>query len=336
MTLREVADACGVSVSTASNALTGRGRLSPETRAHVRAVAERLGYAPDPLAARLSSRRFSRSNERVGLTVLFLCDVSIRTGALALAAMRQRAARLGYVVKSETLPKDRGKLPALLRKWRTQGVAGLIFGRLTAPLPTELEEWGSFALAACAGTAFVPPCHRVNLDPLQTVLCCWGRLRSKGYRAIGLAIGRHDVEVEDDHLRLAGALLANARRGPGEREVPLFLGVLNSDGAGLRAWFAEHRPDAVVGFTSKMLFDLEQGGWRSPRDFAFASLHCMKFIESVSGHDWLLDEIAVVAIELADQLIRHRETGWPERPRLTSLPARWVEGVTTPPAAAAR
>src|SRR5690348_2469987 len=42
--LKEVATAAGVSVTTASRALTGRGRISAETVDRVTQVAERMGY----------------------------------------------------------------------------------------------------------------------------------------------------------------------------------------------------------------------------------------------------------------------------------------------------
>ena len=48
-TIRDVARAAGVSVGTASKALNDRGRLRPETRARVRAEAERLEFRPNDL-----------------------------------------------------------------------------------------------------------------------------------------------------------------------------------------------------------------------------------------------------------------------------------------------
>ncbi|NYG08020.1 DNA-binding LacI/PurR family transcriptional regulator [Phycicoccus badiiscoriae] len=57
-TLRAVAQAAGVSTSTASLAFSGRGPVAPETVARVRAAAEQLGYAgPDPLASSLRQGR---------------------------------------------------------------------------------------------------------------------------------------------------------------------------------------------------------------------------------------------------------------------------------------
>ncbi len=49
----DVAREAGVSVGTVSKALNDRGQLKPHTRAHVRAVAERLGFRPNDLAQSL-------------------------------------------------------------------------------------------------------------------------------------------------------------------------------------------------------------------------------------------------------------------------------------------
>lgn len=56
-TLREVAEAAGVSVGTVSNVVTGRRPVRPETRAAVEAAVARLGYRPDAAARTLIARR---------------------------------------------------------------------------------------------------------------------------------------------------------------------------------------------------------------------------------------------------------------------------------------
>jgi LacI family transcriptional regulator len=52
-TIRDVAQAAGVSIGTVSKALNGQGRLRDETRAHVRDTALRLGFRPNDLAQAL-------------------------------------------------------------------------------------------------------------------------------------------------------------------------------------------------------------------------------------------------------------------------------------------
>jgi len=56
-TLAQVAALAGVAPGTASKALTGRGKLRPETRQRVRAAAEELGFQPNVLARSLIEGR---------------------------------------------------------------------------------------------------------------------------------------------------------------------------------------------------------------------------------------------------------------------------------------
>lgn len=58
--LHDVARAAGVSLATVDRVLHGRGGVRLRTVEHVQAVVERLGYRPDPAAARLARKSPSR------------------------------------------------------------------------------------------------------------------------------------------------------------------------------------------------------------------------------------------------------------------------------------
>jgi len=55
--MKDVAREAGVSVNTVSRVLAGKPDVSPETRARVLAVVERLGYKPNRLARGLRSNK---------------------------------------------------------------------------------------------------------------------------------------------------------------------------------------------------------------------------------------------------------------------------------------
>ncbi len=55
--LKDVAEAAGVSINTASRALNGKAEISPETRARVLEIAAKLGYRPNKLAQALRSNK---------------------------------------------------------------------------------------------------------------------------------------------------------------------------------------------------------------------------------------------------------------------------------------
>lgn len=58
-TLRDVARVAGVSLSTASNALNGVGRVNAETSERVNRIAQEIGFRPNALARSLLSKRSS-------------------------------------------------------------------------------------------------------------------------------------------------------------------------------------------------------------------------------------------------------------------------------------
>jgi LacI family transcriptional regulator len=65
ITIREVAAAAGVSVATASRALSGRRKVTPDAQEAVLAASERLGYRPNRVARSLRMR----STATVGMVV---------------------------------------------------------------------------------------------------------------------------------------------------------------------------------------------------------------------------------------------------------------------------
>ncbi len=74
--IADVAAEAGVSITTVSHALNGKGRLTEETRRRVREVAERLGYRPSALARSLAGGRTGI----LALTVSFVDDIAATLG----------------------------------------------------------------------------------------------------------------------------------------------------------------------------------------------------------------------------------------------------------------
>lgn len=70
VTIKDIARAAGVSHTTVSRALRDSEEISPETRARIRAIAESLGYRPNPVARALQGRR----TQTIGVVVTRLSD----------------------------------------------------------------------------------------------------------------------------------------------------------------------------------------------------------------------------------------------------------------------
>jgi DNA-binding LacI/PurR family transcriptional regulator len=112
-TLQDIADRLGISRSTVSFAITGRGRVSDETRRRVHEVAREIGYQPNTLARSLRGAR-------TGMVALALPR---ETGTMsyymeATFGVVEEAARTGLIVSM--LPADAP--PSLLDRVHADGV----------------------------------------------------------------------------------------------------------------------------------------------------------------------------------------------------------------------
>ena len=97
--IKEIADAAGVSITTVSHALNGKGRLLPETRERVREIAERLNYRPNATARNLVEGRtglLGLSLSQAGGPVLKVSDFAYFTRLMSGASMA--AIERGYAL----------------------------------------------------------------------------------------------------------------------------------------------------------------------------------------------------------------------------------------------
>jgi LacI family transcriptional regulator len=117
--IRDVADAAGVSVGTVSNVLNGRGRVGAATAARVQATIAELGFVRNDAARQLREGR----SRTIGLVVLeasnpFFADVA--RGA------EERARADGYVVLQANSDDDQERERANLELFAEQRVAGVV------------------------------------------------------------------------------------------------------------------------------------------------------------------------------------------------------------------
>jgi len=110
-TIKDVAKAAGVSVSTASVALSGKGPVSEATRKRVMRAAEELNYRPNAIARSLVTRR----SHAIGLVVADLSDPYFHEIARGVEA---EASAAGYTVvladTDRSAEKERRSIDTLL------------------------------------------------------------------------------------------------------------------------------------------------------------------------------------------------------------------------------
>ena len=155
-TIRDVADKANVSVTTASRALNGTGRMSDETRERVRAAAAELEYRPNSIARGLVQQRSSTlgllTNDTYG-------RFTLPVAAGLSAAMADRGVSV-FLSAGEYEPES---LKLNLGAMEEKRVDGLIITgkRIDRGLPIDLPPLGMpvvyvYAAAPEGAVSFVP------------------------------------------------------------------------------------------------------------------------------------------------------------------------------------
>jgi len=136
-TLAEVAQAAGVHPSTVSRALGAGTGIAAATVVRVRAVADELGYRPDPAASSLRTRR----SGLVGVLVPRLTDIVLATIYEGLDAVAAEAGYQTFVANTSDVPEVRRRRLAALLDRRVDGVV-LGDARLDDDLLPEIAARG--------------------------------------------------------------------------------------------------------------------------------------------------------------------------------------------------
>ncbi len=194
VTLRDLARAARVSVSTASRALAGGGLTSRGTEQRLRRLATELGYRPNTLARGLKTR----SSRLVGLVVHTLDNASFRVLAEVLS---RRLRAEGYQVILCITHDDPEQERHVLATLTDQRVDGLLI------CPTG-RNGAALAALDRAGTPVTCVVRQDDAAGLECVLAAdtegafagTRHLLALGHRRIGLVVGRADTTSGRERL----------------------------------------------------------------------------------------------------------------------------------------
>ncbi|HMO52241.1 MAG TPA: LacI family DNA-binding transcriptional regulator, partial [Kiritimatiellia bacterium] len=335
VTLHDIAKRAGVSVATVSLALRGRGEVSHKRAEEIRALAKEMGYRPNPMLAALASKRFSNAKAQQG-TPLAIFEFPQMPGQSApktnlyRKALMDEAKRLGYAPNYYPIEPDTSPA-ALYRQIYSRAVQGIVVnGSVDMEGFGAQFDWAPFSIVQCARYWAEYPFHTVRSNIFQSVKLVFTKLRERGYRRIGFAIGRHDVLLEDDEDRHGAAIALENAHLPKKDRLPAYVSAFDDRKAFL-AWFDANEPDVVVGFNAVQYWFLRDKGIKIPDDVGFAVLHGGHESDTIAGLSQNTDEIARQSIQQLDLLIRNHERGIAENPIHILLPSTWYDGASLRP-----
>lgn len=334
VTLKEIASEAGVSLMTVSRALRGEPRVSRDTGARIRRIAERLRYRPNPLVSALMRSRRARQAEPRDLKLAFVTAFPTRDGWQAVRLYREffagaklEAERSGYGLEEFWVTAP-GMTPRRLSQvLQTRNIRGV----LLAPLPASQGrldlDWQHFCGVAFGYSIAAPALHRVSNHQFRSMRLLLAHLSELGYRRPGLALAR-SLDERVLHQWLGGFLVEQKSRC--ERHIPL---CLIPDEKWNRErfahWLQRHRPDVVIGHQEELLEWLHHASHRVPEDIGFVHLDCPTADGSLSGLYQNGPEIGAAAADMLVDMLHRNETGLPTVPRTVVMDGSWCAGATT-------
>jgi DNA-binding LacI/PurR family transcriptional regulator len=193
-------------------------------------------------------------------------------------------------------------------------------------------DWSAFSTVLIESQQLGLSLHVVSNHQALITRAAVRRLRSLGYRRIGLAVG----EREEFYLQnsfTAGYYVEVAQFADLERIPPcLFSGDLNSENQRLLSrWAKVHALDAIVSNWQDVPRTLRDHGWRLPQDIVVASLDLTPRIGANAGMRQNHRVVGERAVEQLAILLRTNQRGFVEAPNHTLVEGVWIDGSDVPP-----
>jgi LacI family transcriptional regulator len=340
-TLRQIAEESGVALATVSVALRGCAGVSKKTIAHVRKVAERMGWKPNPLvSAWLAHVRQGQSTAQYG-TLAYVVNYEQGADALFRDPMlfvhrtiwkgaKEQAMRLGYDLEVFNYHDFGG--PRLNKIFETRNIQGIVLASHSDQMIEMEFKWDQFSLVAVAHSSPTPEVHRASVHHFHAVSLCLERLHALGYRRIGMAI-QESTNTRCRRMFVGGYFAGMHALGCTYKMNPFVPPDREFTRENFRAWLDREKPDAVMGLQFVVRDWLEELGFRIPEDIGYAHLDLppkdeLAAARKDAGIDQQLDRVGAAIIDLLTAQINRNERGIPCYPKISMVESRWIDGPT--------
>ncbi len=353
-TLADIARSAGVHVTTVSLALRNHPRLPEATKVRLRALAEKMGYAPDPMLRALVSYRSLSTARRQIPTLAYLTNWATRWGWKKTTAhpefyigAEKKARELGFKLDHFWLREPgltQGRLSGILN---ARGITGLIVASHGREMGDALQlDWPKFSAVKIDYFPHQPLLHNVTNHQCDIVRLAVQRVVAAGYKRIGFVMHRgwdHAVDhywtagflCEQQHLDDADRIPAHIFPGPQPMEAWLneHNAPVTVDAAEFRLWYERHRPEVIVSKAAFVLPILKTMGLRVPRDVAFVDIFLDETTGAIAGVRQNHETVGALSVEILASQLQHNKYGVPEIPTTTFVEGTWFAGATCPPRA---
>ncbi len=333
--MREIAGQLGVAPSSVSRALRGDPRISAPLTAKVRALADQLGYQPNPLVSALMANRHYGDRKGEANVVALVTNYG-REDWRAKDVCRweyegilRRANQLGFRVEVFPLADYRGDAARLESTLRARGIVGVLLGfSREGDHPVPFNTRG-FAVAGLSAYFRSAPVDRANFHGFFNVQLALREMRDLGYRRPALIVPELNNSISNNLW--SGAFLDWQRRLPKGDRCELFVPSGPIDPGEFGAWLAANRPDALLVYKVQVRPLLTRLGLRVPDDIGLAYLYrTAREMKGTAGIDGNLSEVGAAAFDLVVEKLNANRFGLSEHPKEVLLKGTWRGGDTLP------
>lgn len=310
---------------TVSRALRDDRSIPTTTRERIRAVAEKLGYRPDPLVSALMTN-LRRARPQAALTTLaYITAYAHGSEWSQYGYIRQlregaelRAAELGFKLEEFNLPAARVSPERLGTILQARGLRGVIVAPLTAMASFPMD-FSPFAAAALGTSLVEPTLHRAQTRHRRNLGVAWSELHRLGFRRVGLILDeRQDARTEQVLSSLM--LHYHAQLRAAERIPTLIVPAVEK--RVVFGWLDRHRPDAILSFHHDLAWWIEPDRPARPK---LVNLNWQPDDGSDYGIDQQHDRQGAAAVDLVVEQLYANSYGVPELAKTVMLAGRWVE-----------
>lgn len=341
-TLRDIAKVCGCSAMAVSLALRNHASISRQRRAKIKAVAKKLNYSPDPVLAALAAYRQTHYPKPTATPIAWISNYPTRNFwiqpnhfvNLYFQGATRRAREIGYHLEHFWLGEPGMTPQRLSHILYSRGISGILLTPQHRSFTHLNLDWDKFCAVTFGYSLTRPRLHMTTTNHYRSMGMVMRKLRSLGYRRIGLMpYSIHDTRVLHN---LHAAYLMDRLRVPAKLQIPAFFVPEYSPRAEADKlkWFRAHRPEVVITSNGSALDGvLRTEGLRCPEDIGLVSLGTSDRRANAtdrvfSGTDENTEDVGVAAVDLLVTLMHRNERGIPATPRTVLIDSKWVTGTT--------
>lgn len=328
----DVAKRAGVHRTTVSLALKGHPRIPAATRKRIRAVADELGYVPDPMLSSLVAYRTQKRPAAYRGTLGWLVSSAGGFDWKDVPHFRDsyegaldRARHYGFELATFDLNGPGMSANRLSGILRARNISGLLLCPQRIPRATLAFPWERFAAVTFGYGVAEPRLHSISPGHYLAVRRIMDELHALGYRRIGLALDEAQNQRTDGNNLAAFLIAAGAESRA--LAIPPFTAPY-TDVEALGAWIKRHKPEAIVSGAYYVLSMLRQLRIKAPDQLGVACPCIPSRDSGLSGvfEDWRY--IGEIAVDTLIAMLNRGERGVPARPQRLHVEGPWLPGHT--------